>query len=745
MKKITIPVSGMHCASCAHNIEINVRRLPGVSKAEANFASESAVVEYDDSKLKIEKIYDAIDELGYKSIRQGRISIEEKKAQAAEGEIMRLKNLFFCALVFAVPVFLISMPFEWLGIIIPHSKWIIFALATPVQFIIGSRFYRGAFLSLKKGMSSMDTLIAIGTSAAYFYSVASVFYPEKFGMHVYFDTSVTIIALILLGKWLEAVSKGRASEAIKKLMVLQPKTALVVRKGEEFAIPIDEVVVGDIIIVKPGQKIPVDGIVTDGSSTVDESMVTGESIPAEKRKGAQVIGATINQNSSFKFKATKVGKDTVLSQIIQMVESAQNSKAPIQRLADRVSGVFVPAVIIISLVAFSTWYFIIHKSFVFSLTAMISVLIIACPCALGLATPTAIMVGTGKGAENGILIKDAATLENVHRVSTIVFDKTGTLTNGRPVVTDIIAFEKTDSRFGSRADDKKIIEYAAIAEKKSEHPLASAILKKAAEENISVSEPYFFEAIPGQGIVAKHSLKRILLGNRMLLSNNGIGINPDFEDEISKLEEKGKTALILAVDKNVLGIIAVADTLKEHSKEAVSQLQKMGKEVVMLTGDNKKTAFAIGKEIGIYSIISEVLPDGKEAEVEKLQRQGKVVAMVGDGINDAPALARADVGIAIGAGTDVALETGEIILVKNDLRDVVHAINLSEYTIKKIRQNLFWAFFYNSIGIPIAAGALYPLTGFLLNPMIAAGAMAFSSVSVISNSLSMKRYKKKKF
>ncbi|PIU30519.1 copper-translocating P-type ATPase [Candidatus Woesearchaeota archaeon CG07_land_8_20_14_0_80_44_23] len=746
MRRIVIPISGMHCASCAHNIEINVRRLPGVSKAEVNFASEEAVVEYDASKLPIEKIYGAIDELGYKAIRQEKGSnIEEIKESASHEETKMLKKLFLWSLLLSLPVVIISMPLDWAGIKIPYSQWLLLALATPVQFIIGARFYRGAFLALRHGMASMDTLIAVGTSAAYFYSMAAVLMPQKLGAEVYFDTSVTIVTLILLGKWMESASKSRASDSIKKLIGLQPKNAIVLRKGAEAVIPIDEVVVGDIVIVKPGQKIPVDGIVLDGSSTMDESMVTGESIPVEKRQGSEVIGATINQNGSFKFRATKVGRDTMLSQIIAMVEEAQNSRAPIQRLADRVSAVFVPTVILISLAAFSGWYFLAHKDFVFSLTAMISVLIIACPCALGLATPTAIMVGTGKGAENGILIKSAETLENVHRVNTIIFDKTGTLTKGKPSITDIIPFQRADKRFGSRSDEKILMEYAAIAEKKSEHPLASAILKRAEDENISVTEPYYFEAIPGEGIVAKHSLKTILLGNRKLLSKNKVKISPDHDDEISKLEAQGKTVLILAVNKEVIGIIAAADTLKEHSREAVAQLQKSGREIVMLTGDNSKTAFAIAKELGIYNIIPEVLPKDKEAQVEKLQKEGRVVAMVGDGINDAPALARADVGIAIGAGTDVAMETGQIILVKNDLRDVVHAINLSEYTMRKIRQNLFWAFFYNSIGIPIAAGALYPLTGFLLNPMIAAGAMAFSSVSVVSNSLSMRRYRNKKF
>jgi Cu+-exporting ATPase len=538
----------------------------------------------------------------------------------------------------------------------------------------------------------------------------------------------------LLGKLLEAAAKGRTSEAIKKLMGLQPKTATVIRKGEEMQIPIDDVVVGDMIIVKPGQKIPVDGVVVEGFSSVDESMITGESIPVEKHKGDTVIGATINKQGSFRFRAAKVGRNTALRQIIRLVEEAQGSKAPIQKLADRVSGIFVPAVLIIAILSFSFWYFIMGQSFVFSLSIFVAVLIIACPCALGLATPTAIIAGTGKGAENGILIKDAEALEKAHRLDTIVFDKTGTLTNGKPVVTDIIAIGKLE--------EKDVLRYAAIAEKNSEHPLAEAVLVKAREGKIKVPDAGSFEALPGHGIIAKFERRVMLLGNRNLMKKYGIETG-GLEEKIGALENEGKTVMILSLNGKAAGLVAVADTLKDSSKEAVMKLRGMGKDVIMITGDNRRTADAIGKQAGIEHILAEVLPEEKEKEIEKLQKKGRIVAMVGDGINDAPALARADIGIAIGAGTDVALETGQIVLIKNDARDVAKAIELSNYTFKKIRQNLFWAFFYNSIGIPVAAGVLYPFTGFLLDPMVAGAAMAFSSVSVVSNSLMMKRYKAK--
>jgi Cu+-exporting ATPase len=735
MKKITIPISGMHCASCAQKIESTLKKLKGIATANVNFATEKATVEFNEKFVSDESIKKAIEQLGYQIIAEEETEKSSDKEKAArEAEIKKLRNLFLFSLILSVPIFIISMPFEWLDIQIPYQSIILLLLATPVQFIVGYRFYKGAFSALKAKTASMDTLIAIGTSAAYFYSLFAVLFPEALGEHVYFETAAVLITFIILGKWLEAITKGKASEAIKKLAGLQPKTAIVIRNGREITVPIKDVVAGDIVIIKPGQRIPVDGVVMDGFSSVDESMVTGESIPVEKKKGDVVIGATMNKHGSFKFRATKVGKDTVLSQIIKLVEEAQGSKAPIQRLADKVSSYFVPAVVLIAIMSFLLWYFVLGQSFVFSLSIFIAVLIIACPCALGLATPTAIMVGTGKSAENGILIKNAEALENAHKITTIVFDKTGTLTKGEPEVTDILPLDKFSW--------KEILKYAAIAEKRSEHPLAEAIISKAKEEKLKIMNASFFEALPGHGILAKYNKKTILFGNRNLMKKYKIKIK-NLEEKIINLENEGKTVMILALNKKIIGLIAVADTLKEFSKDAVQKLKEMGKEVIMITGDNRRTANGIAKQLGIDHVLAEVLPEDKEKKINQLQKKGKIVAMVGDGINDAPALAKADIGIAIGAGTDVALETGQVVLIKNDLRDVVTAIDLSNYTIKKIRQNLFWAFFYNSVGIPIAAGVLYPFTGFLLNPMIAGAAMAFSSVSVVSNSLSMKRYRKK--
>ncbi len=725
--KESFSISGMHCAACSQRIEKAIKKLSGVSSVNVNLATDKASVEFDETIVSREKIEKTVEDTGYKVVRE-ETTVNEQMSKhhgmsVREHEVMALRRLFLLSLVLSLPIFVLSFP-EWFGVMVPNI--VLLALATPVQFIVGYRFYQGTYTALKSGSASMDTLIAVGTSAAYIYSAIVTLAPG-FGDYVYFDSAALIITFIILGKWLEAITKGRASAAITKLMGLQPKTALVVRKGKEIDIPVEDIAVGDIVIVKPGQKIPVDGVVLSGSSSVDESMVTGESIPVEKNKGDTVIGGTINKHGSFRFKATKVGKDTVLAQIIQLVEEAQGSKAPIQRLADTVSGYFVPAVILIAIAAFFVWY-IAGQSFVFSLSVFISVLIIACPCALGLATPTAIMVGTGKGAENGILIKSGEALENARRITTVVMDKTGTLTEGKPKVTDVVALGKITR--------KDLLRYAAIAEKRSEHPLADAILTKAREEKIAVPEATKFEAIPGKGIIARYGKNEILLGNASLMARYKVAL-PD----LGKLEGEGKTVMILAVDKKTVGLIAVADTLKKSSKEAVHSLKSMGKEVVMITGDNSKTADAIAKQLGIDYSLAEVLPQEKEKEIEKLQAKGKIVAMIGDGINDAPALAKADLGIAIGAGTDVALETGEIVLMKSDLMDAVRAIKLSSYTMKKIKQNLFWAFFYNSVGIPIAAGILYPFTGLLLNPIIAGAAMAFSSVSVVSNSLLMKRYK----
>ena len=716
MKKKTILIAGMHCASCAQNIENSIKKLEGIKKVSVSFANEKAYVEYDDS-LDEEKIYKAITDLGYKVVSTG----EDYR----EKEIKSLKRLFLFCFLLSFPVFLIAMPFELFGVELPNKNLIMFLLATPVQFIAGYRFYKSAFLALKAKTANMDTLIALGTSAAYFYSVFILF--TNSNSHVYFETSSLLITFVILGKMLEAITKGKASEAIKKLMALQPKTAFILRNGKEIEVSIDDVAIGDIVIVKPGQRIPVDGIVISGESSVDESMLTGESMPVDKKKGDKVIGGTINKQGTLKIKAEKVGKETFLSQIIKLVEDAQNSKAPIQRLADRISAIFVPAVLLIALTSFVVWYFFLGRSLDFAIMIFVSVLIIACPCALGLATPTAIMVGSGKAAENGIIFKNSESLEMLSKVDVFVFDKTGTLTLGKPNVTDIIG-------------DKETLKYAAIAEINSEHPIALAVVEKAKEFYKNIEEPQKFKAISGMGVSAVWRKKHILFGNMKLMKENKIDASK-LADKISELESQGKTVMVLAVDRKALGVIAVADKIKDEAAEVIAKLKEEKKEVVMITGDNKRAAEYIARQLGIEKVLAEVLPQEKEIEVSKLQKDGKKVAFVGDGINDAPALARADVGIAIGAGTDVAIEAGGVVLVKNDLRDVIKAVKISRYTLGKIKQNLFWAFFYNSLGIPIAAGLLYPINGFLLNPVIAGMAMALSSVSVVSNSLLMKKAK----
>ncbi|WP_422487276.1 copper-translocating P-type ATPase [Gudongella sp. DL1XJH-153] len=597
-----------------------------------------------------------------------------------------------------------------------YFQW---ALATPVQFIIGYRFYSGAYKSLRGGGANMDVLIAMGTSAAYFYSVYNVFT----GVHeYYFEAAAVIITLILLGKTFEAVAKGKTSEAIKKLMGLQPKTARIFKDGEEVEVAIENLQVGDIIIVKPGEKVPVDGVIVQGSSSLDESMITGESMPVDKGEGDQVVGATINKFGSFRFEARKIGKDTVLSQIIKLVEDAQGSKAPVQRLADKISGIFVPVVIVIALITFLAFNFI--DSFNTGLINAVAILVIACPCALGLATPTAIMVGTGKGAENGILIKSGEHLESAHKMDAIIFDKTGTITKGKPDVTDIVVFE------GSQ---EEILRTAASVEKTSEHPLGEAIVRRAEEDGLKLKEAESFSAVPGKGLQAKFEKKEVLIGNRKLMIENNVDVSSK-EEEIKKLEMEGKTAMLVAVDKKFSGIIAVADGIKETSQAAIRELQNMGLQVYMITGDNERTAKAIASQVGIKNVLADVLPEDKASEVEKLKSQGIHVGMVGDGINDAPALAAADVGFAIGTGTDVAMEAADITLMRGDLEGVVTAIRLSHRTMRTIKQNLFWAFFYNTLGIPFAA------LGFL-NPMVAGAAMAFSSVSVVSNSLRLRNFK----
>jgi len=664
-----------------------------------------------------------------------------------ERDMRYKKRMTILAMGLGIPILILTwvwgalgLPSTFLGIDSKHlSLWI---LATPVQFYAGLKFYKGTYRAIRNRRANMDTLIVTGTTAAYLYSVAITFFPGFFPMsEVYFDTSALIIALILLGNYLEAKAKSGTSQAIRKLLELQAKTARVVRDGKEIEIPIEEVVKGDIVKVRPGEKIPVDGRIVEGHSTVDESMVTGESIPVEKSAGDEVIGATINMTGTFKFTATRVGEETMLSQIVKMVQEAQEQKAPIQRIADRVSAYFVPAVILIASVSFLQWYLVGSliwpppagvSTFTFSLLIFISILVIACPCALGLATPTAIMVGTGLGAENGILIKGGEALERAHQLDVVVLDKTGTLTKGEPEVTDVLALEQFS--------EEEVLSFASSAESSSEHPLADAILKGAKERDVEWKEADSFEALPGRGIRADVDGRSVLLGNRKLMRDCGIEIS-GIEEDVQRLELDGKTVMILAVDGSIAGVLAVADTLKENSALAMEELRKMGIETIMITGDNERTARAIARKVGIDRVLAEILPHEKASHIRRLQREGKVVAMVGDGINDAPALAQADVGIAIGSGTDIALETGDIVLVRDDVLDVVAAIQLSARTMRKIKQNLFWAFGYNSAGIPIAAGLLYPAFGLLLQPVIAAGAMAFSSVSVVTNSSLLKRYR----
>ncbi|MBI5252835.1 MAG: copper-translocating P-type ATPase [Euryarchaeota archaeon] len=739
LAKVTIPIAGMSCASCVEKIEKKLRSTDGVVRASVNLATEKATVEYFEDHVSISELKKAIESVGYKALEVTEEAVDKEK-EARRREIKTLKTKFAFGASLSVLIFLGSFP-EWF-LWVPgflSNYFVLLVLATPVQFYVGFQFYRGFIAALRHKTADMNTLIAIGTSAAYFYSVAVTLFPPYFAAKgieaaAYYDTAAIIITLIILGRLLEAKAKGETSEAIKKLMGLRAKTARVVRNGGEVDIPVEDVQVGDLVIVRPGEKIPVDGIVREGYSAVDESMLTGESMPMEKRKGDEVIGGTLNKTGTFKFQAMKVGKDTALAQIIKLVEEAQGSKAPIQGLADRVAGIFVPVVITIAIITFLAWYFFGPKpALTFALSNFVAVLIIACPCALGLATPTAIMVGTGKGAENGVLIRSGESLETAHKLNTIILDKTGTLTKGKPAVTDIIP---------NSFPEGEVLRIAASVEKNSEHPLGEAIVAKAKEKEIELSDAEEFEAIPGQGIKAKVNGKAVLLGNLKLMQEENVKLEK-LGKAAERLSDEGKTAMFLAVDKVPAGVIAVADTLKENSREAVERLRKLGLEVVMITGDNKRTAEAIAKQAGIERVLAEVLPEDKANEVKKLQEEGKLVAMVGDGINDAPALAQADVGIAIGTGTDVAMEASDITLITGDLQGVVTSIELSKKTMSTIRQNLFWAFFYNIALIPVAAGILYPFFKILLNPVLAAAAMAFSSVSVVSNSLRLKKFKRR--
>lgn len=728
--KVDLNIQGMTCAACAAKIEKKLSNLDGIQRATINLATEKASVKYESSKIRISDIIKVVEELGYKAEEPTQI-LQDKEKEHRENEIKRLRREMLFSAILSSPL-IFAMIISLLGVDIPflHNEYFQVVIATPVQFIIGYRFYRNAYHALKAKSPNMDVLIAMGTSAAYFFSIYNAFFiPAKPGMvmkDLYFEASAVIITLILLGKYLEAVAKGKTSEAIKKLMGLQAKTARVIRNGQEIDIPVEDVEVGDIIVVRPGEKVPVDGRIIEGNSSIDESMLTGESLPVEKKAGDDVTGATINRFGTFKFSATKVGKDTVLSQIIKMVEDAQGSKAPIQKIADRVSGIFVPAVISIAVLTFIIRY-LIEGNLTMGIVSAVSVLVIACPCALGLATPTAIMVGTGKGAENGILIKGGEHLETAYKLNAVVLDKTGTITKGKPEVTDIFTW--------GHLNRKEVLKLAAMTEKKSEHPLGAAIYERGKNDFEIIDDPDEFEAIPGKGIKAVVNANTVYIGTRKLMAEKGIDIK-NAEHTVSKLEDEGKTAMLMAVDNALEAILAVADTLKENSKQAIDELKGMGINVYMITGDNKRTANAIARQVGITNVLAEVLPENKAEEIEKLKKQGKVVAMVGDGINDAPALATADIGMAIGTGTDVAIEAADITLMRGDLRTISTAIKLSKKTMNKIKQNLFWAFIYNIIGIPFAAFGL-------LSPIIAGGAMALSSVSVVTNSLSLKRFRVK--
>lgn len=749
-KIITLQITGMHCASCAVLIERGLKKVNGVKTANVNFAAEKARVIFDESLTSLDQIISAIEKAGYKA-QVVDASDPETKGLQREKVIKRYWRKFFFGIILSAPMlyFMLLDFFSFLpgrATLFPFVGIISLVLTIPVQFIIGAGFYKGMWSSLRLKTFNMDSLIAIGTSTAFFYSLAQfVSYVLKtnslIGLdgakipELYFETAAFLITFVTLGKWLEAKTKGRTSDAIKKLMGLQAKTARVIKNGVTIDVPIEQVVAGDVIVVRPGEKIPVDGAITKGNSSVDESMLTGESIPIEKNVGDTVIGATLNKHGSFEFQATKVGSETMLAQIIRVVEEAQGSKAPIQALADKISAYFVPLVIGLAILTFLVWYLAFNTNLTFALMAFTSVIVIACPCALGLATPTAIMVGTGKGAEHGVLIKGGEPLEAACKIKIVVFDKTGTLTKGQPEVTDVVGVGLTD--------EKQIITIATSLEKLSEHPLAEAIIKYAKEESVSLSEVTNFRAIPGHGVEGVLNGIKYYFGNRKLMSNV-VGLPTlvleKVERKIRTLEEGGKTTMILAADKEVLGLIAVADTLKDNTIEAVQQLQKRDIEVYMITGDNHRTAQAIARQAGIKNVLAEVLPEDKADEVKKLQETGIKVAMVGDGINDAPALAQADLGIAMGSGTDVAMETGGIVIIKNDLRDVLTAIKLSRETMAKIKQNMFFALFYNVIGIPIAA-RVFAGIGLVLKPELAGLAMALSSVSVVSNSLFLRGFK----
>ncbi len=784
MKKETFRIEGIHCASCVSKIEHALKNTLGVHSASVNFASESALIEFDENIISEPGLSKAVEDVGYHLFSKNTDAIahqirEDPKSPETseddmgmgsphhdhmkmerESQIKEMKLKLVVGGILSILIFLGSFP-EWFTFVpqILNNHWVLFALTTPVQFWIGSQFYSGLKLLIKYRSADMNTLIAIGTLAAYLYSAAVTIFPVFFtrgGLTpaLYFDTSAIIIVLILLGKYFEVLMKGRASEAIKKLVGLQPKTAKIIRDNKEIEISISEVQVGDLVVVRPGERIPVDGKIVEGDSEIDESMVTGESMPVHKKVGSAVIGSTINKFGAFTFQATKVGKDTVLSQIIKMVEEAQGSKAPIQRLADIVSSYFVPAVFVVAGLTFAVWFFFgPNPAFTFALVNFVAVLIIACPCALGLATPMAIMVSSGTASTRGILIKDATSLEIANKINTVILDKTGTLTQGEPQLTDIIVFggghQKEILHLAASLEQRSehplaqaILQYAASLDQKSSHPLDQTIIEEAQREKIELYKLEDFKAISGKGLKGFLQIQdkkvEAYLGNRALMIDIGLDVSV-YEEGISKLENEGKTVMILAVDREVKGALAVADVLKKESIKAVQALRKNNIDVWMLTGDNDRTARAIAKEVGIDNVMSEVLPDKKSEKVRELQKQGRIVAMIGDGINDAPALTQADIGIAMGEGTDIAMESANITLMRGDLMLISEVIQISRQTMRIIKQNLFWAFFYNVAFIPIAAGALYPFFGILLNPIFAGAAMAFSSISVVLNSLRLKR------
>lgn len=740
VKTYNFKIEGMTCSACANRVERVTRKLDGVENATVNFATEKLTIKVNEDEISYGDIKAVVDKAGYKLIKE---EVKDKENQGEEkSEASKLLTRFISSLIFTVPLLIITMG-HMVGM---HLPSIIDPMANPLNFaliqliltlpvmIAGYKFYKVGLKNLIKLSPNMDSLISIGTLAAFIYGIFAIYKimqgDHEYAMHLYFESAAVILTLITLGKYLEAVSKGKTSQAIKALMGLAPKTATIIRDNKEIVVPVEEVIVGDIVLVKPGEKLPVDGEVIEGNTSIDESMLTGESIPVEKSMGSSVIGASINKTGFIKYKATRVGRDTALAQIVKLVEDAQGSKAPIAKLADVISAYFVPVVIGLAIIASVGWL-IAGETPIFSLTIFIAVLVIACPCALGLATPTAIMVGTGKGAENGVLIKGGEPLETTYKLKTIVFDKTGTITEGKPKVTDIIT---------NGESEEEILILAASAEKGSEHPLGEAIVKDAEEKGLSLKVIDKFNAIPGHGIEVEIDKKSILLGNKKLMMEKNINIS-SLDETSNRLASEGKTPMYIAIDGNAAGIIAVADTVKASSKNAIESLHKMGIKVAMITGDNKRTADAIAKQVGIDIVLSEVLPEDKANEVKKLQVDGNRVGMVGDGINDAPALAQADIGIAIGSGTDVAIESADIVLMRSDLMDVISAIKLSKATIKNIKENLFWAFGYNVLGIPVAMGVLHIFGGPLLNPMIAAGAMSLSSVSVLLNALRLRRFK----